>query len=72
MRGAVRHSLFWLVAANAVGVWLGRVLVWPAVGDLAGRNITVSWAYSPSYAKPLSVPQGLITLLTRVDCLTPT
>ena len=34
--------------------------------DLAGRKITVSWAYSPSYAKPLSVPQGLITLLTRV------
>jgi len=34
--------------------------------DLAGRNITVSWAYSPSYAKPLSVPQGSITLLTRV------
>jgi knotted carbamoyltransferase YgeW len=33
--------------------------------DLTGRNITVSWAYSPSYAKPLSVPQGLITLLTR-------
>lgn len=35
------------------------------LGDLAGRNITVSWAYSPSYAKPLSVPQGLVTLLTR-------
>jgi knotted carbamoyltransferase YgeW len=33
--------------------------------DLADRKITVSWAYSPSYAKPLSVPQGLITLLTR-------
>lgn len=32
---------------------------------LAGRRITISWAYSPSYAKPLSVPQGLITLLTR-------
>jgi len=32
---------------------------------LAGRTIAVSWAYSPSYAKPLSVPQGLITLLTR-------
>jgi knotted carbamoyltransferase YgeW len=32
---------------------------------LAGRRITVSWAYSPSYAKPLSVPQGLVTLLTR-------
>ena len=35
------------------------------LGDLAGRNITISWAYSPSYAKPLSVPQGLVTLLTR-------
>jgi knotted carbamoyltransferase YgeW len=35
------------------------------LGELAGRRIVVSWAYSPSYAKPLSVPQGLITLLTR-------
>ena len=34
-------------------------------GDIAGKRITVSWAYSPSYAKPLSVPQGLISLLTR-------
>jgi len=34
-------------------------------GGLRGRRIAVSWAYSPSYAKPLSVPQGLITLLTR-------
>jgi knotted carbamoyltransferase YgeW len=32
---------------------------------LEGKTIAVSWAYSPSYAKPLSVPQGLITLLTR-------
>jgi knotted carbamoyltransferase YgeW len=32
---------------------------------LEGRKIAVTWAYSPSYAKPLSVPQGLITLLTR-------
>jgi len=32
---------------------------------LAGKTIAVTWAYSPSYAKPLSVPQGLITLLTR-------
>ena len=32
---------------------------------LAGKTIAVSWAYSPSYAKPLSVPQGLIMLLTR-------
>jgi knotted carbamoyltransferase YgeW len=34
-------------------------------GGLAGRKITLSWAYSPSYAKPLSVAQGLVTLLTR-------
>ncbi len=32
---------------------------------LEGRKIAVSWAYSPSYAKPLSVPQGLAMLLTR-------
>lgn len=41
--------------------WLGEVFA----DGLAGRRITVSWAYSPSYAKPLSVPQGLVTLLTR-------
>jgi knotted carbamoyltransferase YgeW len=32
---------------------------------LAGKSIAISWAYSPSYAKPLSVPQGLVMLLTR-------
>ena len=32
---------------------------------LKGKKITISWAYSPSYGKPLSVPQGSITLLTR-------
>ncbi len=35
------------------------------LGDLRGKKIAVSWAFSPSYAKPLSVPQGLVTLLTR-------
>lgn len=34
-------------------------------GQVAGRRITMSWAYSPSYAKPLSVPQGVVSLLTR-------
>ncbi|MDO8363440.1 MAG: knotted carbamoyltransferase YgeW [Actinomycetota bacterium] len=34
-------------------------------GDVAGRKITMSWSYSPSYAKPLSVPQGVVSLLTR-------
>lgn len=34
-------------------------------GGLRGRKIAVTWAYSPSYAKPLSVPQGLAMLMTR-------
>jgi len=33
--------------------------------NLAGRRIAMSWAYSPSYGKPLSVPQGAIALFTR-------
>lgn len=33
--------------------------------DLRGKRIAVSWAYTETYAKPLSVPQGLITLMTR-------
>lgn len=32
---------------------------------LKGKKIAVTWAYSPSYGKPLSVPQGTIGLLTR-------
>jgi knotted carbamoyltransferase YgeW len=32
---------------------------------LAGKRIAMTWAYSPSYGKPLSVPQGIITLMTR-------
>ena len=32
---------------------------------LRGRKIAMSWAYSPSYGKPLSVPQGIIGLMTR-------
>lgn len=43
VRGAVRHSLFWLVAANAVGVWLATVLVWPAAGDLAAPLTYGRW-----------------------------
>ncbi len=34
-------------------------------GNLRGLKMAVSWAYAPSYAKPLSAPQGLITLMTR-------
>lgn len=32
---------------------------------LAGKKIAMTWAYSPSYGKPLSVPQGIISLMTR-------
>jgi len=32
---------------------------------LRGKRIAMSWAYSPSYGKPLSVPQGIITLFTK-------
>jgi len=33
--------------------------------NLKGLRIAVTWAYAPSYAKPLSVPQGLIMLMPR-------
>jgi len=33
--------------------------------SLRGRKIAMTWAYSPSYGKPLSVPQGIIGLMTR-------
>jgi len=33
--------------------------------NLRGKKIAMSWAYSPSYGKPLSVPQGIIGLMTR-------
>ncbi len=35
------------------------------VENLRGRKLAVSWAYSPSYGKPLSVPQGVIALMSR-------
>jgi len=33
--------------------------------QLKGKKIAMTWAYSPSYGKPLSVPQGVIGLMTR-------
>jgi len=32
---------------------------------LKGKKIAMTWAHSPSYGKPLSVPQGIIGLMTR-------
>ena len=33
--------------------------------NLKGKKLAMTWAYSPSYGKPLSVPQGVIGLMTR-------
>jgi ornithine carbamoyltransferase len=33
--------------------------------NLRGLKVAMTWAYTPSYAKPLSVPQGIATLLPR-------
>lgn len=35
------------------------------IENLKGKKVAVTWAYSPSYGKPLSCPQSLITLLPR-------
>ena len=32
---------------------------------LRGKRLVMSWASSPSYGKPLSVPQGIVALMTR-------
>ncbi len=36
-----------------------------SVEALRGKKIAMTWAHSPSYGKPLSVPQGIIGLMTR-------
>ncbi len=39
--------------------------VFGSLDALKGKKIAMTWAYSPSYGKPLSVPQGIIGLMTR-------
>jgi len=36
------------------------------IEKLKGKKIAMTWAYSPSYGKPLSVPQGVVGLMTRM------
>ncbi len=36
-----------------------------SLDSLKGKKIAMTWAYSPSYGKPLSVPQGIIGLMSR-------
>jgi knotted carbamoyltransferase YgeW len=40
--------------------------VFGSLKNLKGKKIAMTWAYSPSYGKPLSVPQGIIGLMTRL------
>ena len=39
--------------------------IYGSLENLRGKKIVMSWAYSPSYGKPLSVPQGIIALMSR-------
>jgi len=36
------------------------------IENLKGKKVAMTWAYSPSYGKPLSVPQGIVGLFTRM------
>jgi knotted carbamoyltransferase YgeW len=36
------------------------------LAGLRGKKLAMTWAHSPSYGKPLSVPQGIIGLMTRL------
>lgn len=44
---------------------LHLINVFGSADALRGKKIAMTWAYSPSYGKPLSVPQGIIGLMTR-------
>ena len=35
------------------------------IENLKGKKVAMTWAYSPSYGKPLSDPQGVIGLMSR-------
>lgn len=45
---------------------LHLINVFGSLDALRGKKIAMTWAYSPSYGKPLSVPQGIIGLMTRL------
>lgn len=40
--------------------------VYGSIENLKGKKLVMSWAYSPSYGKPMSVPQGIIALMSRL------
>ena len=62
-------DFFWVKAGAGV-VWHDLVescikANFGGIENLKGKKIAMSWAYSPSYGKPLSVPQGIVGLMTR-------
>src|SRR5262245_38740003 len=50
---------------QAMADLLHLIQTFGSIEALRGKKIAMSWAYSPSYGKPLSVPQGIITLMSR-------
>lgn len=50
---------------QALADLLHLATVFGGLDRLKGKKLAMSWAYSPSYGKPLSVPQGIVTLMTR-------
>jgi knotted carbamoyltransferase YgeW len=41
------------------------VSLYGSLEALRGKRLAMTWAYSPSYGKPLSVPQGVVALMAR-------
>jgi knotted carbamoyltransferase YgeW len=50
---------------QAMADFLHLVHRYGSLDALKGKKIAMTWAYSPSYGKPLSVPQGIIGLASR-------
>ena len=41
------------------------IATYGGLNALKGKKLAMTWAYSPSYGKPLSVPQGVVALMSR-------
>ncbi len=63
------HNISTKVFESGLGISLFRdnsiIHEFGGVENLKGKKLAMTWAYSPSYGKPLSVPQGIIGLMTR-------
>ena len=50
---------------QCIAAMLHIIKTFGGVENLKGKKVAMTWAYSPSYGKPLSVPQGVVGLMTR-------